>query len=24
VVDNRPGAGATIGHGLAARATPDG
>lgn len=24
VVDNRPGAGATIGHGLAAKATPDG
>lgn len=24
VIDNRPGAGATIGHGLAARATPDG
>src|SRR5688572_32096754 len=24
VVDNRPGAGATIGHGLGAKATPDG
>ncbi|MGE0559112.1 MAG: Bug family tripartite tricarboxylate transporter substrate binding protein, partial [Burkholderiales bacterium] len=24
VIDNRPGAGSTIGHGLAAKATPDG